>query len=66
MQYQKDSLISYNEAAARLNVTRGTLTRFVKRGLISSVKLSARAVKFRESDIARYIETGSVEGTANG
>lgn len=51
-------LLRPREAAQRLRVSRATLDRWVRRGLIKRIKLGARISAFRATDIERLCETG--------
>lgn len=51
-----DRVVSYEEACFRLSKSIRTLYRDVREGRIKAVKLSARKVGIRESEIRRYID----------
>ena len=60
-----DRLLKVMEVAAILGITKGTCYHFASEGRLPCVRLSARCLRFRESDIQRYIDA-LAEGPENG
>ncbi len=50
-----DELLSAEEAAARLKAARRTLLKWAREGKISSVRLSAKMIRFTEEQVAEFI-----------
>ena len=54
-----DRLLNVDEVAAILKVAKGTVYHMASEGRLPCVRLSARCLRFRESEIWQYIETMS-------
>lgn len=50
-----ESLLTLDEAAEKLGISKVTLWRWVKAGKLASVKLSRRVVYIRREELARFI-----------
>jgi len=61
MQYDKDRLINIKEAAELMSLSASTLYQWCAASKIPHVRLSARAVRFRISQILDFIDNKSVE-----
>ena len=60
-----DILLTTAQAAERLAVHPNTLRKLAAGGAISKVRLGQRAIRYRESDVARIVRTG-VPAAASG
>ncbi len=52
-----EKLWHLKDAASRVGVSHYTLRRWAKLGRVGSVKLSARSIKFRESDLEALVRS---------
>jgi excisionase family DNA binding protein len=59
-----DALLKAPAVAAQLAVSRRTIERLAAAGVLPAVRLG-RAVRYRESDVARVIKIGGVPATAH-
>ena len=60
---QTDSLLSKDAVMERLGVTEKTLRRLVREGRLAVVKFGKTSpLKFRQLDVARFIESATVSG----
>lgn len=60
---QTDSLLSKDAVMERLGVTEKTLRRLVREGRLAVVKFGKTSpLKFRQLDVARFIESATVTG----
>ena len=62
-----ENLLSLKEAAARLQVNRDTMTRYIKRGIIPAYRLTAfptgrgrQEYRIKESDVEAYLKSRQV------
>ena len=60
-----DELLTYKQAAERLNCSERTLRRMAAAGKIKSLVLGSHTIRFRLSDLERLIATFNMED-ANG
>jgi excisionase family DNA binding protein len=59
-----DRLLNVHEAAAYLGLAAGTLYHQVSQGRVPCVRLSARCLRFRLSDLRRFIDSKVVRASA--
>ena len=52
-----DELLTYKEAAERLNISERTLRRMAEAGRIKPISFGVKTVRFRLSDLERLIAT---------
>lgn len=53
-------LLTINEASKLLKVSRRTLYNYIKSGKLPCIKLSNRALRFKETDIMRIISENTI------
>jgi excisionase family DNA binding protein len=54
---ESDPALSYKQCAKELGIGERTVRRRVKEGLLQKVRLSARRVGIRRSDLKRYLDS---------
>lgn len=52
-----EKFVKIDEVAKLLNVTRQTIHRYIKRGLLTSVKLGNRSTRIPTEDVKKFIES---------
>lgn len=55
-----DDIIGYREAARLLGVPRGTLYAWTHRKQVPHIRLAARLVRFRRSDLVAFLDARTV------
>jgi excisionase family DNA binding protein len=57
LQEKLDSLLDYQSAAERLNVSESTIKRLVGRGELQAVRVGQRALRIEPATLQTYIES---------
>ena len=60
-----DRLLTTREVADRLGLAPETVLRWAKRGKLPAVYLSSRAIRFREKDLADWLEQRTTGGESS-
>ncbi len=53
--FQEDTLLSAEEIAERLNVSRSVVYRLASKGILPKVRVSSRLIRFRSSDVEAFL-----------
>jgi predicted site-specific integrase-resolvase len=61
-----DKMWDLKDAASRVGVSPFTLRRWARLGRVASVRLSARAIRFRERDLEALVKSSVVPAKVNG